>query len=108
MFNKQNEKLKACATCREKKREWNHSYGIRHRAELTERTREDKKQYYNENKEQFKEWHKQYRERDLNKEVPEKETQCTMRYKTKPVSEYGEEREVIFIRCKKDNINAEI
>ncbi len=75
-----------------------HSYGIRHRAEITERTREYNKQHREDNQEQYKEWNKQIKERQLNKEVNTDQQCCTRCYKLKPVSEYGEEREVIFMR----------
>jgi hypothetical protein len=66
-FNRLEERYKTCVTCREKKREWNHSYGLRHRAEITERTRAYNKPYQQNNKEQYKEWNKQYRGRQFNK-----------------------------------------
>jgi hypothetical protein len=89
-FNRLEVQYKTCVKCREKKREWNHSYGIRHRAEITERTREYNKQHRQDNKEQYQEWNKQYRERQLNQEVNTDQKCCTRCYKIKPVSEYGE------------------
>ena len=91
-FNRLNEKLKTCVKCREKANELQRAYGLRHRAEITERTREYNKQHRQDNKEQYKDWHKQFKERQFNQEVNTDQKCCTMCYKLKPVSEYGEEQ----------------
>ena len=89
-YNRLEERFKTCVKCRTYSRQQNKEYRQEHQAEITENTRDYRKQYYQDNKEQHRKAMKGYRDKQLNTQVDENHKCCTRCYKIQPITEYGE------------------
>jgi hypothetical protein len=100
-YNRLGERYKTCVKCREKRRVIGKRHYDNNREEILEQQKEyrethkeQKKEYatnyYHENKEYFKQKGIKYRERQLEKQVPNDTKCCTRCYKQKPLTDYGE------------------
>jgi len=89
-YNRLNERFKTCVKCRSKSREYSKLYQETHKEEIAERKQDYMKQYYQENKAYYKECGKQYRDKQLNKEVDEHHKLCKRCSKIQPLTEYDE------------------
>ena len=101
-YSRLNERFKTCVKCREKRKlNYNPEYDKAHREAnkeaLAERMSEYIKQRFQDNKVYFQEKQKEYRERQLNKEVCSNEQCCVRCYKIKPNTDYGEYKTMVEI-----------
>ena len=96
-YNRLEERFKSCVKCRVRGREQNKLYRETHKKEIAENSKIYMKQHYQDHKDYYQEKGKEYRERQLNKEVGEDEQRCTICYKTKPKSDYGGYKAVVKI-----------
>jgi hypothetical protein len=89
-YNRLNERYKTCVTCRVRGRKNNKTYWEIHHAEITERKRDYREQYYQDNKEHLAQLNKQYRDKQFGTEVDDNHKCCKRCTKIKCIKAFTE------------------